>query len=451
MTLRPSLALALFAAGCVSFESRPISPATTARDFDGRTLADSGLRAFLASHGATAKRWDLDELTLATLYFQPDLEVARARHEAAAAAVGTAGERPNPTLSWSPAYNATSTGVTPWIMGFSLDVPIETGGKRGWRQAQARQKSEAARMRVAAEAWQVRSRVRAALVALESARLLDAAVREQESVQAETVRLLDLERGAGAISPLEVTRARVALDNARLSHADAQAAMTDARHQLATAIGIPEHALAAVDVRFARFERAPAVPTRAARRQAAQNRPDLLAALADYAASESALALTVAKQYPDIHLSPGFTLDQNENKWALPGLTFEMPLLNQHRGAIREAEAQRKESAATFIAQQAKVIGEVDRAVASYLAAMTKLQLVNELRAKLERQTVSVKAQLDAGNVAKIELVTAQLELTTNRLARIDALTKIQQALGRLEDAMQSPAQLPESAWAAKK
>jgi outer membrane protein TolC len=35
----------------------------------------------------------------------------------------------------------------------------------------------------------------------------------------------------------------------------------------------------------------------------------VLAALADYAASEAALRLEIAKQYPDIHLNPGYQLD----------------------------------------------------------------------------------------------------------------------------------------------
>jgi len=46
------------------------------------------------------------------------------------------------------------------------------------------------------------------------------------------------------------------------------------------------------------------------RRQALQGRADVLAALSDYAASESALQLEVAKQYPDVHLNTGYEYDQ---------------------------------------------------------------------------------------------------------------------------------------------
>jgi outer membrane protein TolC len=443
---------AMLLAGCIGFKNKPLSPSATAAAFAGRTLHDPGLHTFLAAHTRDNSwrrgAWNFDSLTLAALYFHPNLDVVRAQRDAADAAIKTAGELPNPTVTWTPGYNATSTGISPWIVGYNLEVPIETGGKRNYRRAQARQLAEAARLGIASAAWEVRSRVRAALVALESARALDTLVREQEGVQGEVVRLLELERGAGAISPIEVTRARVALDTARLARADAQASMSDALHQLAAAVGIPESALAGENISFPGFHRAPDLPSRAARRQALLNRPDLLASLAEYAASQSELQLAIAKQYPDLHLGPGYELDQTENKYQL-GLSLELPVFNQHRGVVREAEAKRRQSAAKFIALQAKVIGDVDRAAAAYRGARDKRALAGALREKLEKQATTVRAMIEAGEVAKLDLATAQLELNTNALARLDAETKMQLALGQLEDAMQSPAALPESLWAA--
>jgi outer membrane protein TolC len=66
--------------------------------------------------------------------------------------------------------------------------------------------------------------------------------------------------------------------------------------------------------------------------------------LAEYNASQSALQLEIAKQYPDIHLNPGYEFDQGDNKWS-PGLTVTLPILNQNKGPIAEAEAKRTEAA----------------------------------------------------------------------------------------------------------
>jgi len=100
-------------------------------------------------------------LTLAAFYYQPDLDVARAKWEVAEAGVITAGGRPNPSVGFTPQYNVNAAGgISPWILNFSLDIPLETAGKRGYRIARAEHISEAARLNIAGVAWQVRSRLR---------------------------------------------------------------------------------------------------------------------------------------------------------------------------------------------------------------------------------------------------------------------------------------------------
>ncbi len=123
----------------------------------------------------------------------------------------------------------------------------------------------------------------------------------------------------------------------------------------------------------------------AARRHAVTHRADILAALADYAASEERVRLEVAKQYPDIKLGPGYKLDQTVNKWTL-GIGFELPILNQHKGAIAEAEGRRAEAAARFFAVQARAIGEIDLALAVYRSARAKADAANALADRRARR-----------------------------------------------------------------
>ncbi len=110
-----------------------------------------------------------------------------------------AGERPNPVLNWSPVYNSTTSGISPWILGFGLDIPIETAGKRHWRKEEAARKIAAARLRLADISWQVRARVRRALVAAQSAEENIALLEAQEKLQGETVRLLNSQREGAVV------------------------------------------------------------------------------------------------------------------------------------------------------------------------------------------------------------------------------------------------------------
>ena len=125
-------------------------------------------------------------LTLAAFYYHPDLDVARAKLSVADAAVITAGGRPNPGLSSSAQYNReVFVGTSPWALGWNFNLTFETAGKRGYRTGQAQYLSQAAHFNLAAAAWQVRSRLRAALFDNHAAQQNEAALRGQETAQVE--------------------------------------------------------------------------------------------------------------------------------------------------------------------------------------------------------------------------------------------------------------------------
>jgi outer membrane protein TolC len=174
------------------------------------------------------------------------------------------------------------------------------------------------------------------------------------------------------------------------------------------------------------------------RTQALHRRADLLAALAEYAASQSALQLEIAKQYPDVHLGPGYEYDQGAHKWGL-SVGAELPVFNRNQGPIAEAEARRTEAAARFLALQARVIAEIDRAVAGFAAAGDQLGQIDTLLQTQRQQARSMQAAVKAGGADPLELGSAQLEVRLAELARLDALVKAHQALGQLEDAVQVP------------
>jgi outer membrane protein TolC len=137
-------------------------------------------------------------------------------------------------------------------------------------------------------------------------------------------------------------------------------------------------------------------------------------------------------------------MDQSDNKWTL-GLSGVLPLFNRNRGAIAEAEARRAEAAARFTALQNRVIEEIDVSLAGYEAARAKMATAGALLADLRKQELASQARWRAGEISKLDLGSLQLELISLERARFEALVQAHEALGRLEDAMQSPADLP--AW----
>jgi cobalt-zinc-cadmium efflux system outer membrane protein len=149
-----ALACSLVMSGCAAYRPRHIDARRSLAAFEARRLDAPGLRRYLerASHRPVAAwplpSWDFEQLTLVADYYNADLAAARARLAVARAAVISAGARPNPTLAFSPAYDTTAEpGISPWTLGFTLDIPIETAGKRGYRIAEAQQLANAASCR----------------------------------------------------------------------------------------------------------------------------------------------------------------------------------------------------------------------------------------------------------------------------------------------------------------
>jgi cobalt-zinc-cadmium efflux system outer membrane protein len=435
----------ILAAACVRFHPSPVVPAKVMEDFEARRLDAPELEDFLLRNEDIKDwppaAWDLRSLTLAAFYFHPDMDVARAQWGVARGGRVTAGERPNPSLNPLMGYNVTSptSEVTPWIPEISLEIAVETAGKRGYRVAEARHLSEAARWNILSAAWDVRSRLRSALLEAYAAGEAKSLLSEAQRSQAEIVRLLELQKEAGEVSVYDLTQARLALDGSRLAAIEAARAKEEAVARLAASLGVPRRALDGVALSFDCFRRPdPVIPAGEVRRHAVVNRSDILAALSEYAASQSALQLEIAKQYPDIRLGPDYQLDQTDSKWTI-GLAFDLPILSRNRGPIAEAEARRTESAARFLALQSQVIAELDAAVEDCRSALLKAQAADDLLANLARQEAAARKRREVGEISKLELLGVQIELNAGAQARLEALVQAQEAVGRLENAAQSP------------
>ena len=440
------LALILsIASSCVRFHPKPVVPAESMEDFEARRLDSAELGDFLLQSQEIKDWppavWDLKSLTLAAFYYHPDMDIARAQWGVARAGRLTAGERPNPALNPLLGYNATSptSEVTPWIPEISLEIPIATAGKRGFRVAEARHLSEAARWNILSAAWEVRSRLRGALLEVYAAGENASLLSDQEKLQAEIVRLLEIRKEAGEVSAYDVTQARVALDNGRLAAIEAARTKEDALARLAAALGLPRQALDGIKLSFDRFrEPVSDLPAAEIRRRAVLNRSDVLASLSEYAANQSALQLEIAKQYPDFSLGPSYQLDQTDGKWMI-GLTLDLPIFSRNRGPIAEAEARRQEGAARFLALQSQVIGELDAAVEDCRSALLKSKAAEDLLANLIKQEATARVRRELGEISMLEFLGIRLELNAGAQARLEALAQAQQAVGRLENAAQSP------------
>ncbi len=435
--------------GCAAYRAAPLEPARAARLFESRSLSNPGLCDYLkvnlrpALTSCSPERWDLAALTLAGFYYNPDIAVAEARVEQADAAIITAGARPNPTMGLGPQYTTRGIpSVVPWGIGaFNLNVPIETAGKRGYRIATAERLADAAKLELGGTAWKVRSHIRSALMTY----LLDTRERDlwEETVEAlaQATTLVAARVKAGAASQPELSFAESVLEDARVKAAQASARVPEASNELASALGLPVNALDGVRFSWSNLDHPPrehSLLPGEVQRLALTNRVELRVQLARYAAADEALKLELAKQYPDINPTGGYSWEAGENIFEL-GPSLVLPVFNQNRGPIAEAEARRKELGAEFLAMQASIIGQARGALENYRGALNALDAADRAMQHQAKRLDQAERAFAVGEADAGTLAQSRLQALAARQTELAALRNAQGSLGALEDVVQRP------------
>jgi cobalt-zinc-cadmium efflux system outer membrane protein len=439
--------LVVLLTGCAPHKYHPvsISPAATAAALYSRSLDDPDLDSWMTQRANSKasswplQAWNLESLTLAAYYFNPDLDIARATAATADAAITTAAMKPNPSVSVGPGYQGPE-GSQP-IAAFDFSLPIETAGKRGYRIANASHMSAASRFQLGQTAWVVRSRVRVTLVeylfAVQAADLL----RRETELRKRYVRLTEARFRAGEVPLPDLTTVRIDLTSLHQTLSTAEGQVLTTHAALAAAIGVPDSALAGKMLVWNDADRPPApdlLPTLSVRKLALENRLDVRRALEQYEAAQSGLQLEIARQYPDFNIGPGYSYEEGTNFLSLV-VSGVLPIRNRNEGPIAEAEAQRKAAGAQLLAVQSTVLADVDRSRAQYAAAFAALEGATTAVVELKKQERSAVTLLNAGETERLTVVAAQLQTSVSERARLDALHQAQISLGLVEDALQQP------------
>ena len=433
--------------GCQHFNAKPIDAADNLRQLEQRTLTDPGLRSFIETNSHKAFiEWppdplDFETLTLVALYFSPELKVARAKGYEAEAAKTSAGERPNPSIAFSPGYNtSTPSGVvSPWILGLTLDFPIETFGKRGYRMSEAQHLSDAAKLAIAGTAWDVRTNLKKAMIALWQAKERELLAKEKSEAMDELVRISSARFKAGDIDKNELIAMQLSAQQAHIEYSAVKGQTAGILINLEGAGGLAPHALEGLNIDLSCFEQAPPeIPSSSARRMALLNRADVLSSIAEYAAAESALRLEIARQFPDLDISPGYEYDQGDDKWQI-GFQLTLPLFNRNRGAIAEADARRTTASANFNALQAKVLNDIEYSIAVFRNERDKLAGAVSALDNYKKQAELIQKQYEVGEVEKQAKISSRLEVINAELIRLDSQVKTQESVADIEQTLQTP------------
>ena len=443
-TLLSILSLALTACNFVQYQPKPISIGVNASRIEKRDPNSNEFLQYLIINGYNAnhlpiKEWDAEDLTYVALFFHSSLDVARAEWHSAEDIIGTAGAKPVPTINTT-AANRTRANIakSPYAFGFSIDIPIETANKRDIRLENAQHLSLAAKLKIAQTAWELRNQVALSLNEYEFNQQQNLLITTEQAQRAEIVAIYQKRVDLGEASKVELSTANLLLQSTNAALQSNEQNRLVLISNIAKNLGLSMQRVESMKIITHNNTQLPFYLKPDLESSAVFNRLDLRIALEKYAAAESKLKLEIAKQYPNIIISPGYAYELGDKVWSL-GLSSLLSLLNKNKVAISEATQLREVEAAQVDALQSKIIA--DASMASAKAEKAHQELVNQQSVvqKQQQHTQKMFNRLAAGEIDRLEMTFAQLELNASEKNLAFLHYQLKLAEIELENTLQKP------------
>lgn len=432
----------LASCGFATYQAKPVDAAANIAVFKQKNPNSAEFYEFLTRNGHAVSTpismWDLPTLIDCALFFNPSLDVARAQLKLAETSTAIAAQHPLPNLNTTISNSDQANGdISPFGLGLSIDIPIETANKRDTRIENATHLSQITKLKIAQSAWQLSHQVTLTYYAIQYNHALITLLSAEEALRKEIVAIYLKRADVGMASNVELSLANLQLQTASAALNAEQQQTAVLRARLAGDLGLPLNIVHTMNIKTddpILLE----VNTDDAEKIALFNRLDIRIALEQYAIAETKLKLEIAKQYPDLAISPGYAYEFGDRVWSL-GITSLLALLNKNKAAINEATQLREVEATNFMLLQAEVMNETNLAATQLHKAQQIIAHQKDLRDAQQRSVKSMQARFKAGDIDRLEFTYSQLEniLADKNVALASHDLNI--AASQLENALQRP------------
>ena len=438
------------------YQAKPINAQAISAKIYAKDPLSADFKAYLIKQGYKVenipfKSWGIDELTASALYHHSKLDVTKAQLALANAQLETASQKQNPTLGGSIARSNQANGdIRPWAYGLNVEIPIETAGKREIRIEEAQHLQAVASIDVADAAWQLRSQLAKDLLRYHENIVRQQLLQQGISKHSDIISMLQKRVEVGTLSNTDMLTSKLLLQTKKHALSAETAKNQELIAVLAADAGLsldkfnqlpikPLELEAGLEKQIAKqTELLNANALAKLQEKALLNRLDIRRSLAKYAAAEAKIKLEVAKQTPDIAITPGFIFDFGDKIWSL-GFSSLLNLLNKNTTLIAEATQLREIEGAQFEALQANIIGDLSVANARWLAAQDNLKQAKQQQAAQQAYMQKLNKQFAAGALDRLELAQAALQ---NQLADAQVVTmqfEVLYAANDMQDLLQTP------------
>ncbi len=236
---------------------------------------------------------------------------------------------------------------------------------------------------------------------------------------------------AAKSSPVELTRAKVALDLARIDRDRAQRTLTAARQRLSANWGSPK---AAFETVVGNLRDLPDVPSLEELNRRLEHNPALARWATELEQRRAALNLEKSRAIPDLTLSAGYRrLSGSDDNALVAGVSIPLPFFDRNQGQIGAAKYRLAQAAAERRAAEVRLRTALGQAWQQYDAARATVDALQTRVLPGARQAYRTASEYyQQGRFSFLEVLDAQRTLFTARAQEIQALSECQQAANEI-------------------
>ena len=365
------------------------------------------------------------------LQHNQELMAAALQIKAGKEAVVQSGKLPNPELGVEMENfggRDDRTGVDGAETTVSLNQLIELGGKRQKRQQLAALAKEETGWQYQQKWLDLVTATNMAFIEILVSQQRVEQAREQLSLSEQVLQTVNARVEAGKVSPIESTKARVALTNSRIFLEKSERELAVNRRNLSSLWGNDAPLFTVADGALHDADRA--LPSLEDLTSRLLTHPDLARLAAQVKQREAALELARAGKVPDITVSGGVRNYQETNDHAfVAAISMPLQIFDRNDGNIGEAGHQvnsaRKELAAARIRMQAQLNQSYQQLVS---AAAEADVLEKEVLPAAKNAFASVQEGYRQGKFNYLEVLDAQKTLFEVTVSHLDSLRTYQTA-----------------------
>jgi len=245
---------------------------------------------------------------------------------------------PNPTFGANAANfgNRVIRGFDGDVVTLELSQLIELGGKRAARTEAAALTKELADWDYETQRVNVLTQVSQTFIEVLTAQQRLVLTQQTQALANQMMATTSARVQAGKVSPVEETKARVALASVQIELMRARKELEAARKRLAASWGSTEPRFEAV---AGNLDAIQSLPTLASLLQRLANNPDLARWATEITQRQALITMEKAKAVPDVTATLGASKYLMPNDYALVvGFSIPLPVFDRNQGGILEAE-----------------------------------------------------------------------------------------------------------------